>query len=147
MPDGESRLLRWVSAAEKYLRIFIYPVPNVRDRTGSFVMKKAKKTHHHFLVEQLFPSYLKAMYKNKNRYSKTDFRRYLIVNDPSKANVFIIDHNWITKGDLYPNCSVFIERHFRPIVNSIVNNYPYLNRSYGRDHFMMSVHDNGAFRY
>lgn len=142
--DNETNLLEWVRRAEMSLRIFIYAIPN-SNLNNSVLRKNQNKIPYHFLVEQLFPEYLKTIRKNKHRYRTKDPRKYLIVDDPEKANAFIIDHHWITRAELYPNCSEFFKKHMHPVINTVADNYPYLNQSNGRNHFMMAVHDNGAF--
>lgn len=72
-----------------------------------------------------------------------DHRRNLVVDDPEQANVFIIDHDWVSVSRKH--CSLAIEKHLTPIINNVIYNYPFFNRSFGRDHFFFAVYDNGAF--
>lgn len=37
-----------------------------------------------------------------------------------------------------------VEKHLRPIINNVVDNYPYYNRSYGHDHFLIYPYDFGV---
>ena len=147
--DGEQILLNWIAAAERHIRIFIYPIPdsNVNITEQEHLRKKTRKVFSHFLSELVFPSYLKEIQRKSSRYSNADYRKHLIVDDPAEANIFLIDHHWVTKSDLYPNCTSFFQQHLFPIINNVVDNYPYHNKSDGKNHFMMSVYDNGAFRY
>jgi hypothetical protein len=37
-----------------------------------------------------------------------------------------------------------VENHLRPIINNVVDNYPYYNRSFGHDHFLVYPYDFGV---
>ena len=37
-----------------------------------------------------------------------------------------------------------VENHLRPIINNVVDNYPFYNRSYGHDHFLIYPYDFGV---
>ncbi len=132
---GEETLLQWVKAAQAGLKIYIYPHP--RNPEDS---QQRKIIHNHFMIEKFFVDYLRRILNSKKKYSFEDSRRSLVVDKPEEANAFIIDHNWITRGHLYTNCTEFYIRNMFPIINTVVDKYPYFNRSGGRDHFFFAVH-------
>lgn len=86
----------------------------------------------------MFRLYLSS-YANDTRYkiSDDDSRKHMIVSDPEQANVFIINHDWIRTNRYH--CEEALEKHLVPIVNNIVDNYPYYNRSQGLDHFFLGL--------
>jgi hypothetical protein len=75
--------------------------------------------------------------------SINDSRKLMVVNDPSIANAFLIDHDWYrhTKKD----CGGAVWKHMKPIIENVIDHQPYFNRSQGRDHFYMAVYDRGPF--
>lgn len=88
----------------------------------------------------MFRHYLKAL----KRKPKADKRRLMIVEDPKKANAFLIDHEW-TRYLKSHHCKTVLKNYISEIVHRVVNEYPYYNRSQGYDHFMMNVYDHGPF--
>lgn len=88
-------------------------------------------------IRYLFINYLKGL-KNSE---VADNRRKMVVDDPSRANVFIIEHDWLRMN--WIKCHINIEQHLTPVINNVVDNYPYYNLSNGRDHFFLALFDHG----
>ena len=138
--SGEDMLVNWVRTAEEHLRIYLYPHPRNQED-----FKRIRNRHTHFMVEQHSPNYLLWIFDHKESFAKDDSRKNLVVADHSIANAFIINHNWVTRSELYPNCTFFYKKHMYPVINQVVDEHPYYNKSDGRDHFFFAVYDNGAF--
>lgn len=89
--------------------------------------------------------YLFREYLLWTRNSTDDGRHRILVDDPSQANAFIIDHRWEQVKKKNP---AEVHGYLVPIIDNVVNNYPYYNRSHGMNHFMMAVYDHGfCFRF
>lgn len=108
-------------------------------KTTSILYRRSKRCD---LYRFLYRKYLKSL-KSSVFLSNNDPRRVILVSDPNIANAFIIDHDWLRISHM--NCEVTIHRHLVPIINNVVDNYPYYNRSQGKDHFFMAVYDTGPF--
>lgn len=82
----------------------------------------------------LFRKYLEA-FSHSNYVDELDPRKSIIVTDPEQANAFLIDHEWIRATRNH--CDTTIQDHLVPIINNVIDNYPYFNRSQGKDHFFL----------
>lgn len=133
---SSDELLDIADEAIASLRIFIYPLPaNVVLPTKD----RIERTEEHFQIQYIFIEYLKKIFIEKDSYLHGDPLKYLVVDDPEQANVFFIEAYWFGI-----ECPDSTERHRVPILNNVVDNYPYYNRSGGYDHFMFTVYDNGG---
>ena len=136
----DKMFLNALRAVERDLRIFIYPIPPEAQPE-----KRPPFMEDHFRIQYLYPDYLREMITSESNNSFTrneqDFRKEIVVvSDPQKANAFIIDNWWFGYG-----CQTVAEKHLIPIINNVINSYPYYNRSFGSDHFFFAVYDNGPF--
>lgn len=153
--DGsEAKLIELIEHAEQELKIFIYPMPpearrctmeQINGRMTGFPPSSGRMREM-FQMEQMLPRYLAT----------------IATKDPKEADVFIIYHEWICLrvgneefaryhfGPKFPNKEQFsgetiAKEHLKPIFDNVIYNYPFFNQSYGHDHFMTNVFDNGPF--
>jgi hypothetical protein len=130
--SNHQHLLNLVKSGERNLKIFIYPVP---DETSVPLP--------HFDLEFSFPHYLYRLH----RFQSDDSRYNMLVTNPEEANAYLIDCRWIShihspnrQNNIDPTVSYLL-----PIVNKVINSYPYFNRTMGADHFFIQTFDNGPF--
>lgn len=131
---NDNEFLDFIQVAESQLKIYIYPIPAEASTIhGNHDMLG------HFQIEYLFRKYLYAL---NDHVPSDDPRRVMIVDDPSKANAFLIDHDYmrLVRGN---QCDDLRNKHMKVIIDNVVNNLPYFNRTNGADHFFMAVYDNG----
>lgn len=124
----DSKLLHWVKEAQHDLKVYIYQMPD-------FPMGSSNEEgcHGNSGLDCGFFRYLRSIPD-------------LIVEDQAKANAFFIELIWRNDFSLEAeDCSTFIEHRLRPVVYNVVHKQPYYNQSQGRNHFMMSLTDNGIF--
>ena len=152
--DGsEDNLIELIERAERELKIFVYPIPQqarrckMRKIDGRFTgfPPSSGRMREMFQMEQMLPRYLQS----------------IATKDPNEADVFIINHEWICLrvgneeferrdfGPLFPKQPFWGEtiarEHLKPIFDNVIFNYPFFNQSFGHDHFMTNVFDNGPF--
>jgi len=125
----EEALVEWIKLSNNLLKVFIYPVPS----TGVTIVDGLTRLNvkNYFRLEHLFIRH--------NQQLKSSF----ITSNHSDANAFIIQHHWFT--GIYRHCGELLHSHLIPIVDNVLINFPYYNRSNGRDHFFFSVYDNGVY--
>ena len=152
--DGsEAKLIELIERAEQELKIFVYPMPEqarrckmekIDGRMTGFPPSSGRMREM-FQMEQMLPRYFTT----------------IATKDPNEADVFIIYHEWIClrvgneefeRRNFGPRFSkepffgeTIAREHLKPIFDNVIHNYPYFNQSYGHDHFMTSVFDNGPF--
>lgn len=151
--DGsEERLLELIDRAERELKVFVYPFPPTARRCdmsrGGYI-HQASMPKQMFQMELLLPEYL---------------QKHSLVStlNGSEADLFMVNHEWIclrianeethwrrdkkrTGGiNKWTGEAIAVE-HLKPIFDSVLIDYPYYNRSGGKDHFMTMIYDNGPF--
>jgi hypothetical protein len=129
---NHQELLNLAKTAERNLKFFIYAVPD-----------EISVPQSHFNLEYTFPHYLYGLH---DLFKSDDPRYNMLVTNPEEANAFLIDCRWIAhvhkrpSGEQDATVSYLI-----PIVNKVINDYPYFNRTMGADHFLIQMFDNGPF--
>lgn len=127
---NEENLLDYLDSMELDIKVFIYPLPFGILQLQSY---ETCNLPTHFQWEYQFIRYLQQ-YKN-----------HILVNDPTIANIFLIQHQFLgLVAELHCNESIFIN-HMKPIITSIIHDYPYYNRSKGNDHYMLNLYDHGLW--
>ena len=111
------KLLELVKGAEESMKLFIYPMP-----VSNEIMNKAYINNRNSDLDFLLSRYF------RQKFSDDDSRRGILVTNPDEANAFLIDHRWGI-GTL--------DGHLKPVINNVIQSYPYFNRSGGHDHFMI----------
>lgn len=167
--DGsEDALLELASLAEKELKVFVYPIPKHAKRCnlerGGFEAAERPM----FQMELDLPLYLKG-HPTVATLNPDEADIFLVDHEwlclrigngvsyprlPSQKKMewqsFITppgrrpDPRWADKKNIFTGESIG-EFHVEPIWNSVVRDYPYFNRSGGRDHAIVFVMDNGPF--
>ena len=118
---SHSNLIELVKNAEENFKLFIYPMPdNNKNITNNIGYIHNKNSDLDFLLARYF----------KQKFASNDSRKNILVTNPDEANAFLIDHRWGI-GTL--------DGHLKPVINNVIHNYPYFNRSGGHDHFMIST--------
>jgi hypothetical protein len=128
----DERLLSFIQHAELGTRMFIYPV-EVR---GIF------STRLHFRSEFTVLKYFQLLQK----LPQEDHRKHMVVADPEKANIFLIEHyteNFDPPVGTDKQVEKFREIYALKVVNSVITAFPFYNRSGGRDHYFLGVYDKG----
>lgn len=120
---NESEILQLIQSVENQMRIFIYPNPK---RVTQLIYERLEVADH-FQAEKLFTMYLQK------------YRSHQIVKYPSQANAFFIDLR-LEYALHITNMSI---NYVEPIIRNVVENYPFYNRSNGRDHFLFALFDQG----
>lgn len=136
---SEETIFHLINQIESQLRIYIYPFPS-----DSYYLSHLELKHEvlpHFRVELLFKQYLQSY--NKLRFLNDSNENYILTTNPDDANLFIIDHQWLTIATI--SCHHVYHDHLLPIINNVLYNYPYYNRSNGQDHFFFALYDHGPF--
>ena len=126
----DNDLLEMIQHAESQLRIHIYPIPS------NDLSKSESDLMGHFRIENLYRKYLKAL---KSHVGEDDPRHNMVVDDPSQANAFIIDNDYMRLTKV-AKCEG-VRKHMDAVVHNVVDVNPYFNRSNGEDHFFMAVYD------
>eukprot|EP01041_Mallomonas_annulata_P009025 gene9025-18688_t len=132
---GDQLLMEWISRAEHDLKIFIYDKPLSLQQNNA-------TCYDYFQAEYRIPNYIRNV--------------SLYTTNPDQANLFLIEHDFtclFTSGFLtYPQLPMHIyrmrfiyNRHLRPILNNVTHNYPYFNRSGGKDHIFIMLTDFGPY--
>jgi len=134
---NESQLIDLVRRAYGEVRMFIYPIPpEVLPSYKTPVMLT------HFKLEHKFTEYFKQLH-NLSIQNSSSFKS-ILVSDPSEANVFLIDHWTLRMAFFGEKEAPKIWSHLKAIVENVIKNYPYYNRSQGYDHFFIATSDHGA---
>ena len=133
----ENDLLQLVNNANIDLRFFIYPMP-----TRTYLSNKDSLLLSHFRLEHKFIEYLQINHALNIKINNSAFKPFL-VSDPEEANVFIIEHRQLKLSSLGGGeCDNLLHKHLAVIVDNVIFNYPYYNRSNGWNHFYMAMYGN-----
>jgi len=127
---SEIDLVHLIQRTTTDLRLFIYPIPS------SAMAAHGSNGLPHFSMEKVFAQYLRNQVN-------TSAIGAVVVNDPSTANAFLIEQHHTNLQIGLQNCAYVLKEHLLPILDNVINNYPYFNRSKGADHFYFSVYDKG----
>jgi len=151
--DGsEERLLELIDLAERELKVFVYPFPpNARrcDMSRGGFIPQSNMAKQMFQMESMLPSYLQK-------------HALVATQNGSEADLFMVNHEWIclrianeethwrrdrkkTGGVNEWTGEIIALQHLKPIFDAVLNDYPFYNRSGGKDHFMVMNYDNGPF--
>jgi hypothetical protein len=127
-------LVSEIALALRHLKIYTYSIPQEAYRLRSDWLCVG-----HLQAERHIPNY---------------FRRSVINTDnPEEADFFLIDHDF---SCIINNCvsskmgilpcyhQVAFGKHLKPVIDRVVMDYPYFNRSQGRDHLFVFLMDAGA---
>jgi len=116
---NDKQLLQKIADVESSLKVYIYDLHNFKAKVGS----NCSLMPHYFWAEQTIPMYIK-----NHKSVKT-------IN-PNEAQLFIIAHDTL--------CKRFIEKESSStdnIMKHIIYNFPYYNRSMGKDHVLINSFD------
>jgi len=131
---NEDKLLRAIKEAESKLKIYVYPMAH--DVKEKFLLHQKDNLwladESHFNILNLIPFYFSTI-KNKTLIAeeKFEYMPVSVVDNPEEANAFVI--NYYEKNPVPGNIN--------ENVHNVIYNYPYFNRSYGYDHFVVSPWD------
>jgi hypothetical protein len=127
---SEEMLISSIQAAEKDLKIYIYDIPRHLQREHNPL-----ETLYHFSAEFLLIKYFRSL----RNVPADDSRSGMIVDDPEKANLFFINH-CLETCRLQPDEK---SPYMKGIIDNVLFNYPFYNRSGGRDHYFFGLYDHG----
>ena len=123
---SESDLLKACDAAEQSLKVWVYSKPN---EINNDVCKSIAQYFH---LEFLLPQYLKG-------------RSVVLAESPETADLFLVDHDTVCLSLMRQHRSINLDDYVQRLLRPVIHEYPYFNRSKGRDHMFVYVCDNGAF--
>jgi hypothetical protein len=127
----EESLFNAIKLAETEIKIFIY---NATDVYRPISLKNSLK---HFRSEYLFTDYLQLISESSNH---QDHRKKMIVTNPEHANTFLIDHR-VFNGQFFSVDEMVV--YIRTLIDRVVLDLPFYNRTGGKDHYFFGVHSNG----
>ena len=131
----ENDLLQLVNIANIDLRFFIYPMPK-----KAYLSNKDPLLLSHFRLEHKFIEYLQINHALSIKINNSAFKSFLVSN-PEEANAFIIEHRQLKLSSLGGSeCDNLLHKHLSVIVDNVIFNYPFYNRSNGRNHFYMAMY-------
>lgn len=98
------------------------------------------------LFRYLFIEYLRSLVSVEI----ADSRSQMIVDDPENANAFMINHNWLEISEGHCTTIEYVynitwKEHVVPVIENVVFQLPYFNKTKGQDHFFMAMYDFGPF--
>ncbi|KAK9231459.1 hypothetical protein WN943_021694 [Citrus x changshan-huyou] len=89
------------------------------------------------------PRKLTGKYASEGYFFQNIRESRFLTHDPDRAHLFFIPiscHKMRGKGTSYENMTVIVKDY----VDSLINKYPYWNRTLGADHFFVTCHDVGV---